>query len=411
MAVDTSRVRASVAISSRNQPDKLRRCLDSLLRSLPSDCEIVCIDQSDSPPAANVIPSAANLHYIPSTLRGLNVGRNAAAVRARGEILLFTDDDCIIPPGWVESWIELFERWPGVDIAFGAVRAAEPDRRNGFTVDFLPSQFHPSRRMTLLRRWPDAFGNENNMAIRRRAWARVGGFDAIIGAGSSFGGWEGFDIAYRILRTGGELVHSRGPALIHDGFHTPDQMRHKTMLYFAGAGAVYLKHVRCGDRLSSEIALANTWRMVREPIQNLLTGRRPLHLRRLLAYMTGMASSLRLDVDRSQRLFRPRRRPGSREVETSSPSQTRPPRRPGQPHPDTPARAHVRRAKTSYYPRRGAGDKHPSGPLTSHPARTDAPPEAGYPQSHTPAADTTLVTVRGPGSPIIDGSLTPPAPI
>jgi hypothetical protein len=299
--------RASVLISTRNRPEKLRRCLSTLLAVLPPLCEIVCVDQSDDPPVAGVVPRSRRLRYLPSPRRGLSAGRNDAAAESRGEILIFTDDDCHAPRGWVESWIDLFDRWPTVDVGFGPVSPAEPGRDGGATLDFEPSQFQPATRLTTFLRRPETLGIEGNMAIRRIAWRAVGGFDEEIGAGTRFAGAEGFDIAYRIVRARGALIHSPGPAIVHDGFQTATQMGRVSMGYCAGAAAVYMKHVRCGDPMGAAIAAINGWRLLRAPAAGLITGRRPLRLRLLWGYSVGLLTSLPLRIDRITRLYRSRR--------------------------------------------------------------------------------------------------------
>lgn len=58
-------------------------------------------------------------------VHGANAGaaRNAAARLARGDILLFTDADVLLPPGWVETALDAFED-PGVEAVQGNSRAA-----------------------------------------------------------------------------------------------------------------------------------------------------------------------------------------------------------------------------------------------------------------------------------------------
>lgn len=53
--------------------------------------------------------------------RGTNpsLARNRAIARARGAILAFTDDDCSVPPDWLDRALEIFDSHPGVDVVGG----------------------------------------------------------------------------------------------------------------------------------------------------------------------------------------------------------------------------------------------------------------------------------------------------
>jgi len=44
--------------------------------------------------------------------QGLSNGRNAAIDAAEGDLIVFTDDDVLVDPGWLAAYIEAAERWP-----------------------------------------------------------------------------------------------------------------------------------------------------------------------------------------------------------------------------------------------------------------------------------------------------------
>ena len=294
---------ASVLVATRNRPERCARCLSSVLAALPPRCEIVCVDQSDGASTRRLVPAAPGLRYVRSARRGVCAARNDAARLAAADILLITDDDCMVPRGWVEAWLDALARMPAVDIGFGPVRALTPERRDGFTPEFLVP-VTSTHGLDAFRRGPDATGLGANMAIRRDAWERIGGFDEALGAGSRYPGAEETDIAYRVVRSGSRLLHQAGPTVIHDGFRARADAALLSMRYSAGAGAMYMKHIRCADRRATEDALLTSLRMVAAPVAGLATGRRPLGLRSLWAYVGASVSSLRLDVDRHHRRYR-----------------------------------------------------------------------------------------------------------
>jgi glycosyltransferase involved in cell wall biosynthesis len=44
--------------------------------------------------------------------QGLSHARNLAVSRAAGDLIVFTDDDVLVDPGWLRAYVEAAERWP-----------------------------------------------------------------------------------------------------------------------------------------------------------------------------------------------------------------------------------------------------------------------------------------------------------
>jgi len=94
-------VGVSILVVTRDRRGELDRLLASL-RALeyPADrLEIVVVEETDDP---RPMPG---VHYIsiPRRDRGLGSARNLAVAAARHDVLAFTDDDCIVTPGWLRE--------------------------------------------------------------------------------------------------------------------------------------------------------------------------------------------------------------------------------------------------------------------------------------------------------------------
>lgn len=122
---DDKRPTVSVIIPSYNSRSTLPQCLDSLYaQKCDVDYEILLVDSSeDGTPdfVTRRYPEIRLIHYVEKTLPGK--GRNRGAREARGEILLFTDADCIAPPDWIHKHILRQRQW---DIVGGALTNANP---------------------------------------------------------------------------------------------------------------------------------------------------------------------------------------------------------------------------------------------------------------------------------------------
>jgi Glycosyl transferase family 2 len=302
-------LRASVIISTRDRPDQLAPALESVLASLPSGCEVVVVDQSADSRSRRIIETAADsytgLTYIGSQRRGLSAARNDGAAAARGAVLLFTDDDCIVGADWAAAWLSVLEQEPAAAMGFGRVVPPPFDRTQGHVPHFDPGVATTLHRVLDFRHGASWLGMGANMAVRRGVWEAVGGFDEQLGAGSRFGGAEEIDLAYRAARAGSLVMRTSKPVVTHFGFRVDAAASRLVQGYAAGTGAMLAKHVRCGDAFAAALLANESARLAVTAAVRLVTGRRPLGIRSLRACLIGAVRSVRVPVDRGNHLYRP----------------------------------------------------------------------------------------------------------
>src|SRR5437762_4081211 len=102
----------SAVICTRNRPDKIGNAVASVLASDYRSFELVVIDQSTTDATRTVLePMAQNdprLRYVHVDESGLSRAYNSAIRRTKGEIMAFTDDDCIVPATWLRAIVDAF---------------------------------------------------------------------------------------------------------------------------------------------------------------------------------------------------------------------------------------------------------------------------------------------------------------
>jgi glycosyltransferase involved in cell wall biosynthesis len=108
----------SVIIPTRDRPERLRCCLESLRGAV--DAEIVVVDDGSDPPLA---ATARDVRCVRLEGVGLNEARNRGAEAASGRILAFLDDDTVVCPGWLEAVRSAFAS-TGCDALGGRVTLA-----------------------------------------------------------------------------------------------------------------------------------------------------------------------------------------------------------------------------------------------------------------------------------------------
>lgn len=117
----------SVIVGARNGEATIGACLESLLaQDYPTDrCEVIAVDNDSTD------GTAARIKAYPVTYVFENAGHSAAWARnrglreARGEIIAFTDADCVAAPDWLRRGVAAFAA-PSIGCVAGEIVAYPP---------------------------------------------------------------------------------------------------------------------------------------------------------------------------------------------------------------------------------------------------------------------------------------------
>lgn len=110
--------KVSIVIPTYKRPELLNKCVNSLISQNFSkdEYEIIIVTDGPDEPTKQIINSVAkkiafpNLYCISlSSKKGPAAARNAGWKTAIGQLILFTDDDCIADPEWVSNFYEAYE--------------------------------------------------------------------------------------------------------------------------------------------------------------------------------------------------------------------------------------------------------------------------------------------------------------
>lgn len=247
--------KVSVLICTCNRPEDIGSAIRSIIANSYPDFELVILDQSDNDKTQNVvnecIKAFLKIRYFRITSRGLGKAKNFGIKKCQGEIIAFTDDDCIVDNEWIEKIVLLFERNPDISIIFGSVLA--PSGYN-ITDGFIPLYQARDRVFKGPYAKIQARGIGANMAIKKDLFNKIGDFDEMLGPGAPLPGNVDYDYSYRALRNGFQIFESSSVKVTHFaikkwGKEAIDKFRQ----YEISRLAVYLKYVRCGDGIAFHI--------------------------------------------------------------------------------------------------------------------------------------------------------------
>jgi cellulose synthase/poly-beta-1,6-N-acetylglucosamine synthase-like glycosyltransferase len=216
----------SIIIATYDRIDSLRRLLSGIRKHFGAskiEHEVIVANNARDEAIARAIDAAvaelqndngAAIRLVREPTAGKCRAQNTAVREARGNVLVFFDDDVEVTPKWLEIAAEFFKRGP-FDVMQGPILVPpelEHDtkflqaQRRFRTINFV--QYSPQ-----LKEIKTLTGA--NMAVRRELLAKLGGFNEELGPGRS-GISEDVEFAQRVLRSGGRIGYEHRAAVYHE---------------------------------------------------------------------------------------------------------------------------------------------------------------------------------------------------
>jgi GT2 family glycosyltransferase len=239
----------SVVVCTHRRGRYLPDLLASLARLDPAPAEVVVVDNDPGEEDCRALVEAAGFRYVLEPRRGLDNARNAGIRAARGKVVAFTDDDCVVSPGWLRSLPRTF----APESVLAATGPAFPHRLD------TPARVRMENQASLARGFrrvafdwqvvsplhAAAMGVGANMAIRRRSLLALGDapFPPELDAGTETESGGDTYLLSRLLADGGRVVYEPEMFVFHQ--HRPDgaALRRAVLGYGIGLSASLSKLV------------------------------------------------------------------------------------------------------------------------------------------------------------------------
>lgn len=202
----------SVIVCTHDRPDDLKKCIESLSSLVSQDVEIIVIDNAPSNDQVVGITKNYPVRYVREDHKGLNWARARGAREANGEILIYTDDDIVVEPDWIDAIREPFAD-RGVAAVTGLVLAKELETEAQeyfefyfpFGRGFDKKIFDVSNTNPLL---PGVIGVGASMAIRRKLVTNLRLFDSEMDCGTATRSGGDTYAFYLLLTHGYRIVYN-----------------------------------------------------------------------------------------------------------------------------------------------------------------------------------------------------------
>lgn len=194
-------IKVSIIVPTCGRTELLKRCLAALCAQKfdKNQFEIIVADDAGSAETRHIVDHVDHgiqCRYIPVIGRhGPAAARNAGIRVSRGEIIAFTDDDCIPRPDWLNAGVGAFV--DGIVGASGRVEVPIPQRPTDYEVNAARLQF--SEFVTA------------SCFYRKHALVKAGGFDERFGTA-----WrEDSDLFFRLLKEKNRLAQAPDAVVVH----------------------------------------------------------------------------------------------------------------------------------------------------------------------------------------------------
>ena len=163
----------SAVIPTYERPDDLRICLNSLGKEIQQESpsyEIIVTDDSKSDESKRMVEKEFHdVSWGKGKQNGPAGNRNAGVGRAKGEWIVFLDDDCIAQEGYLDAYAKAIKANPDTQVFEGRIFADRPRRT---WAEGCPENEHGGMLWT------------SNLCVNRKLFIEMGGLD------------ERFQIAY-----------------------------------------------------------------------------------------------------------------------------------------------------------------------------------------------------------------------
>jgi glycosyltransferase involved in cell wall biosynthesis len=197
-------IQFSIIIPVYNDWDRLKLCLEALskqnINSLEFEIIIVNNNPEDTCPYDLSFP---NTILINEPKPGSYIARNAGIEFANGEIIAFTDSDCIPKPNWLENALEIFQN-KDIHLIGGKVELFK--EYDGSDMAYIYEKNYAFKQHINV---PKGNGVTANLFVRKKVLNDLGGFDANMKSG---GDWA---FTQKCVKAGYNFIYSDLVSVLH----------------------------------------------------------------------------------------------------------------------------------------------------------------------------------------------------
>jgi len=198
----------SVIIPAYNAEKLISSCLNALNDQTISrtDYEILIVDDGSTDKTAGIVGGFENVKLIQQENRGPAGARNNGAKNSNGDIILFTDSDCIPEKNWVEEMIRPFNDDPEIVGVKGIYRTDQKE----LIARFVQAEYEDKYDVLKRDQYID-FVDTYSAGFKRKVFLEFDGYDTSFPVACA----EDVELSFRIASKGYKIVFNPRAVVTH----------------------------------------------------------------------------------------------------------------------------------------------------------------------------------------------------
>jgi glycosyltransferase involved in cell wall biosynthesis len=194
---------------------RIDQCLQSLFKNNLADCEVICVDNNSTDPEIKKILNKYKVKYLLEKNAGSYHARNTGAKNAEGDILIFTDSDCVPQENWVQSINKAFSK--NIDGIMGKISGINKNK-----IAKQEQKFYEAVAGKFLKKnVPLKRIDTRNFAVKKNIFLKQGGFNEQL----QFGG--DMEFGARIHQAGYKIFYEESVLVSHSNETDMDKIINK----------------------------------------------------------------------------------------------------------------------------------------------------------------------------------------
>lgn len=198
----------SVIIPVFNDSERLKLCLEALEKqTYPQNLyEVIVVDNGSKEDIESVVTAFQQTVFSQELRPGSYAARNQGISLAKGEILAFTDSDCIPATDWIEKGVFNLQATPNCGIIGGRIHTFFQDSDHPTPVELYDSVMAFPQKNYVEK---DKFAVGANLFTWKAILEKIGGFNEQMKSGGDY------ELGQRIAAAGYQIVYAADTCVNH----------------------------------------------------------------------------------------------------------------------------------------------------------------------------------------------------
>jgi len=289
---------ASIIIPTYNRLSSLRRLLEAIGRQTyqPSDFEVIVVDDGSADNTVEFVrhwPAEYSLRVLQQRHAGPAAARNCGVIEARGDLIVFLDDDVVPLPGLLAAHVSAHAAEAGL-VVIGPM-LPPGDWPRPIWVRWEEEQLLSQYRAMQTGQWSCTARQfyTGNASMARGRFIEAGGFDV------SFQRAEDVELGYRLHELGARFVFLPEAEVLHYAWRSFDSWCHTPYQY--GRYDVVMQRDKGRQTLTWATREFQDRNPINRAVVRLCTGRRPVVRGAVAVLATVVRAASRIGAHRPAR--------------------------------------------------------------------------------------------------------------